>query len=165
VINIQKAEVSDIKAIQAITQISWVATYAPILSEEQLEYMLTLFYSEKALLEQIQMQQQVFYLVLNQDNTIGFFSIEHQYKKEQTTRIHKIYLLPETQGKGIGKQVLDKVTEMALENQSQKLSLNVNRFNKALYFYQKLGFESIGEEDIAIGNGYLMQDFRMQKKI
>ena len=32
-------------------------------------------------------------------------------------------------------------------------------------FYEKLGFTVIKEEDIDIGNGYLMNDYVMEKKI
>jgi GNAT superfamily N-acetyltransferase len=43
--------------------------------------------------------------------------------------LHKIYLLPEAQGKG-GWLLIDAVA-YAKENHSKTLSLNVNRFNKA----------------------------------
>jgi ribosomal protein S18 acetylase RimI-like enzyme len=74
-------------------------------------------------------------------------------------------LLPETQGKGIGRTIIDEIEKLAHQNSSKLLSLNVNRFNEALSFYQKIGFEIVAEENIAIGNGYLMEDYRMEKKI
>ena len=42
------------------------------------------------------------------------------------------------------------------------LELNVNRENKAIGFYKKLGFTIIAEEDIPIGNGFFMNDYVMQ---
>jgi GNAT superfamily N-acetyltransferase len=47
--------------------------------------------------------------------------------------LHKIYLLPEAQGKG-GRLLIDAVVAYAKENHSKTLSLNVNRFNKAVSF-------------------------------
>jgi hypothetical protein len=38
----------------------------------------------------------------------------------------------------------------------------VNRYNKARQFYEKMGFVVIGEEDIDIGNNYLMNDYIME---
>jgi ribosomal protein S18 acetylase RimI-like enzyme len=73
--------------------------------------------------------------------------------------------LPETQGKGIGKKVIEKIEKLALENHSTALSLNVNRFNSALNFYKKTGFEIINEVNIDIGKGYLMEDYVMTKKL
>ena len=43
-----------------------------------------------------------------------------------------------------------------------KLELNVNRYNKARFFYLKQGFIMIGEEDIEIGEGYFMNDYIME---
>ena len=73
--------------------------------------------------------------------------------------------MPETQGKGFGIQFINEIEKRAQEANNKLLFLNVNRFNKAQYFYKKLGFEIAYEEDIEIGNGYLMEDFVMEKKI
>lgn len=163
-ITILDAGLNDIKTIQEITNITWPITYGEILSKEQLDYMLGLFYSEEALARQIENKEQLFYLISDSKSIIGFIGIEHDYKNEAITKIHKIYLLPETQGKGIGKKVFDEIQNMALENNSKGLLLNVNRFNSALGFYKKIGFEVAEEVNIEIGNGYLMEDYVMKKK-
>jgi len=164
-ITISEAGLSDIKTIQEITNITWPITYGEILSKEQLDYMLGLFYSDEALTKQIENKEQLFYLISDTESTIGFIGIEHHYKNEAITKVHKIYLLPETQGKGIGKMVINKIEKMALENNSATLVLNVNRFNSALSFYKKIGFEIKETVDIEIGKGYLMEDYVMEKKI
>ena len=87
------------------------------------------------------------------------------YQNKKVTRIHKIYILPEAQGKGVGKLLIEKVVALAKENQSEVISLNVNKFNKAVSFYKKIGFEIVAEEDLDIGNGYLMEDYKMELKI
>ena len=61
--------------------------------------------------------------------------------------------------------MLDRILVIAKENQSDKISLNVNRFNKAFIFYQKMGFEIVAEEDLAIGQGYLMEDYKMEIRL
>lgn len=161
---IRKTSANDIPAIQEIANKTWPATYGAILSKEQVEFMMNMMYSDNSLLQQIQKQHQ-FFIVSEGIHDLGFVSIEHRFKNELITRIHKIYVLPETQGKGIGKLLLDKVVSLAKENDSNTISLNVNRFNKAYAFYKKIGFEIVGEENIAIGNGYLMEDFKMEMKI
>ncbi|KUJ60986.1 acetyltransferase [Flavobacteriaceae bacterium CRH] len=164
-ITISEATVNDLKIIQEIAHKTWPLTYGEILSKEQLDYMLNLIYSDEALKDQFQKKEQLFYLISDAESTLGFIGIEHQYKNGAVTRIHKIYLLPETQGKGIGKTVMEEIEKLALQNNSTALSLNVNRFNNALRFYQKLGFEVTDEVDIEIGNGYLMEDYVMEKRI
>lgn len=164
-ITISAAGLNDIKIIKEITNVTWPITYGEILSQEQLDYMLGLFYSDEALTKQIQNKEQLFYLILDSESTIGFIGIEHNYKNEAATKIHKIYLLPETQGKGIGKKVFDLIEKLAVANNSKHLLLNVNRFNTALNFYKKIGFEIKETVDIEIGNGYLMEDYVMGKNI
>jgi len=164
-IQITEAALKDIAKIQEIAHVTWPITYGEILTKEQLEYMLDLIYSDETLSNQIQNKEQLFYLISDADSVIGFIGIEHNYKNEAITKIHKIYLLPETQGKGFGKMVFDEIGKMALENNSATLLLNVNRFNTALNFYKKLGFEIKETVDIEIGNGYLMEDYVMGKQI
>ncbi|MDQ1165312.1 GNAT family N-acetyltransferase [Flavobacterium sp. SORGH_AS_0622] len=164
-ITITEASIEDITKIQEIANITWPITYGEILTKEQLDYMLDLIYSDQALSKQIKNKEQLFYLISDSESIIGFIGIEHNYKNEAITKIHKIYLLPETQGKGYGKIVFDSIEKLALENNSKELLLNVNRFNTALNFYKKLGFEIKETVDIEIGNGYLMEDYLMGKNI
>jgi diamine N-acetyltransferase len=164
-ITISEAAITDIPIIQDIANKTWPNTYGEILSSEQLEYMMNLIYSEESLLNQIQKRQQLFFIVNDGITNIAFFSIEHQYNNEAITRINKIYILPQAHGKGIGKYLIDTITTLAKEKESKKLSLNVNKYNKALLFYQKIGFIITNEVDIEIGNGYLMEDFVMEKSI
>lgn len=164
-IQITEASIKDIAKIQNITHITWPITYSQILAKEQLDYMLDLFYSDEALNNQLEKKEQLFYLISEDETTLGFIGIEHHYKSQAVTKIHKIYLLPETQGKGIGKKVIEEIEKLALENHSTSLLLNVNRFNSALSFYKKTGFEIIDEVNIDIGNDYLMEDYVMEKKL
>jgi GNAT superfamily N-acetyltransferase len=164
-IKITKASIEDITKIQQIAHVTWPITYGQILAKEQLDYMLDLIYSDEALTSQMEKKEQLFYLISEDETTLGFIGIEYHYENESVTRIHKIYLLPETQGKGIGKKVIAAIEKMALKNNSTALSLNVNRFNPALGFYKKIGFEIIEEVNIDIGNGFLMEDYVMEKKL
>jgi ribosomal protein S18 acetylase RimI-like enzyme len=164
-ITIQEATVADIKIIQDIANRTWPIAYGEILSKKQLEYMMDLIYSELSLIEQMQKKEQLFYIAFDESAALAFIAIEHNYREEAVTRIHKIYILPETQGKGIGKLLIDFADKEAKKSDAKALSLNVNRYNKALLFYQKLGFTIISEEDIEIGDGYLMEDYKMEKQL
>jgi diamine N-acetyltransferase len=105
---------------------------------------------------------QVFYLAQNENQEfVGFVSYEINCEPNKT-KIHKIYVLPETQGTGIGKQLLDLVKTKAQENQQTAIFLNVNKYNNAQNFYQKLGFTITKEEVIDIGKGYVMDDYVME---
>lgn len=164
-IQIVAAQPSDFEIIRTLAYEIWPGTYGHILSKEQLDYMLDAFYSTQTLLKNATEKNHQFMLVIENGKHLGFISFEHQYENGPVTRIHKIYVLPETQGRGIGKMLIEKIEILARENHSERLSLNVNRYNSAQEFYKKLGFEITLEEDIEIGRGYLMEDYRMKKKL
>jgi ribosomal protein S18 acetylase RimI-like enzyme len=164
-ITIVTATTNDYKTIQDIAHQTWPIAYGEILQKVQLDYMLDAFYNEEALKDSVLNKGHHFVLAKEGEETLGFASYEHNYNQKQQTKIHKIYILPATQGKGIGKILIDFVENVAKENHSTRLTLNVNRSNKALHFYQKIGFEIVGEVDIELDHGYLMEDYVMEKKI
>ena len=160
-----EAAIQDFKTIREIAYKSWPNTYGSILSKEQIDYMLDLFYSEKTLLKNLNEKGHRFLLVNEGEVCLGFASYEHNYLNQNCTRLHKIYLLPEAQGKGAGKLLIEAVENLAKENQSVLVSLNVNKFNKAISFYKKIGFQVVSDEEILLEHGYKMEDYKMEKKL
>lgn len=163
-LEILPAYTTDFNIIKDLTYKIWPSTYGSILSEKQLAYMLDLFYSEEALQQNV-INHHNFILAKDDNNVIGFADYEINFKGEAITRIHKIYLLRETQGKGFGKKLIQFIENKALAAKNAKLSLNVNRYNKAKNFYESQGFEIVFEEDVKLDFGYLMEDFRMEKRL
>jgi len=158
---ISVATKSQLPIIQGLTYQIWPIAYGEILSKEQLEYMLHKFYETSYLESQID-NGQVFLLAEENGTPYGFASYELNCDATNKTKIHKLYVLPETQGKGLGKQLVEFIKNIAKQHQNEAVFLNVNRFNKALSFYEKLGFKNIETIDIEIGNGYLMEDYIME---
>jgi diamine N-acetyltransferase len=158
---IVRATHHDISRIQSVARITWPETFKGILTPEQIEYMLSWMYSYEALSKSIDDPRQSFWLFLEDGKTYGFAGIEHHYEGLKATKLHKIYVLPEAQGKKVGQRLIERVKEEARMAGSEELLLNVNRYNKATGFYEHLGFRITGEEDIDIGNGYRMEDYRM----
>jgi len=164
-IAIHEAAQHEFETIREIAYKTWPATYGEILEKHQLDYMLDAFYSVKVLEQNAKEKNHHFLLAKENDVALAFISYEHHYQNKPVTRIHKIYILPETQGKGIGKLLIDHVEVLAVANESETLSLNVNRFNMAQFFYKKLGFEIVAAEDVPLDHGYLMEDFIMEKPL
>lgn len=159
--SIRKAFAHDIPLIRNLTGKIWPATYVPILGNEQVNYMLNLMYSEQALLEQ--MKKNEFVLIYDGVTPIGFAS--YGITEPGTCKLHKLYVLPEYQGKGTGSFAIEKLAVAMKSMGATNMLLNVNRHNSAKSFYEKIGFVVLKEEDIDIGNGYFMNDFVMQKSI
>ncbi|UOX32250.1 GNAT family N-acetyltransferase [Flavobacterium sediminilitoris] len=165
IIMIREIKRDELNKVKELAYAIWPIAYKDILSEEQLYYMLDAFYSIEVLQEQIEIKKHVFYLVEDElEKPLGFVSYELNSMLNKA-KIHKIYVLPETQGTGIGKKLYELVKEKALEANQEAIFLNVNKYNNAKSFYEKLGFSIVKDEVIDIGNNYIMDDYVMEIKI
>jgi len=161
-ISIRNATQRDVLLINTLAKQIWPVTYSEILSSKQLAYMLDLIYSPTALQKQFETGHN-FIIAEEGDQPVAF--ADYSVLKDDIYKLHKIYVLPGQQGKGIGKLLIDHITQKIKEQKAAVLLLNVNRYNKAKGMYERLGFTVIGEEDIDIGDGYFMNDYVMEKKI
>lgn len=163
-ITIKNAGLKDIPKIRYLADTIWPDTYKTILSLEQIDYMMNLFYGTEALRQQMEELQHQFLLVCDQKIPIGFASYS-SHEEEGVYKLHKIYVLPRYQGKGVGKIIIEHVINEVRTRGGTMLELNVNRHNKARFFYERLGFIICKEEDIPIGEGYYMNDYVMRKPL
>ena len=166
-ITLTQATEHDLPIIRDIAYQTWPNTFGEILSPAQISYMLEMMYSLDALKTQIRDQNHVFLLAREDESKayLGYVSYEFDYKEQPKTKIHKIYLLPAGQGKGVGRLLIDNVAKLAKAHQNTRLSLNVNQYNKAIQFYERMEFAVVGSETIDIGNGFLMEDLIMEKPL
>jgi len=152
----------DLNTIREIAHKTWPSTFSSILSPDQINYMLEWMYSLESLKNQINDKGNVFLIASFDGEPLGFASYEMNYKSQNTMKLHKIYILPEAQGKGIGASLIKEIKKAASEKHQTGILLNVNRQNPAVKVYEHLGFKIIGEENIDIGNGFFMNDFVME---
>jgi GNAT superfamily N-acetyltransferase len=157
---IRKIDSTEVEVVHDLAHKIWPSTFAEILSSEQIAYMLNWMYNIETLKNQM-VEGHEFFLAEEDEVALGFMGIQVNFPYDRSVKIHKLYVLPELQGKGIGRKFISEVLVVAKENGKDRIILNVNRFNKAVSFYQKLGFTILLEENIDIGNGYLMEDFVM----
>ncbi len=161
---IRQAEIDDLATIGFLAQQIWPGTYGSILPAEQLQYMMDLIYSPDSLQQQMVRHKHVFLLAELDEEPVGFASYS-PLKETGVYKLHKLYVHPKTQGKGIGKTLVDFIIDQLPIPEATTLRRNVNRHNKARQFYEKLGFLVTKEEDIDIGHDYYMNDYVMEKKL
>ncbi len=159
--DIRALKYDELIIVHEIAHATWPNTFKDILSQEQIMYMLNWMYDLKQLEGQFNQGHQFFVAEVD-GKPVGFIGIEPNYPEKGLTKIHKIYILPNQQGLGIGKKLIEYVRELSIQSEKQGLLLNVNRFNKAVDFYKVLGFKTLFEENIDIGNGFLMEDYVMK---
>lgn len=159
---LRTATLADAVIIHDLAHRIWPHTFKGILSEQQLAYMLERMYSVPVLEQQL-CEGIEFLIPYHTNEPVGYLGYEVPYEGKALLKIHKIYLLPQMQGSGYGRQLMQAAERVARERGVERLTLNVNRYNQALGFYKKMGYRTVCEEDIDIGQGYLMEDFRMEK--
>ncbi|MEZ4988165.1 MAG: GNAT family N-acetyltransferase [Saprospiraceae bacterium] len=164
-LRIRLATLDNLIEVHRIAHATWPIAYGEILSPDQLQYMLSMTYHPDSLREQLEVKGHLFYMAEWEGQSVGFISLEPSFGAHQRLRIHKLYVLPDQQGKGIGRVLLEHATTLAKQHGNAALELNVNRYNPARFFYESCGFTISYSEDIAIGNGYLMEDYVMVKEV
>ena len=162
---IQRNTDENFTSIRVIAAAVWPIAYSPIMSQEQLDYMMEMMYSISSLQIQANEKKHRFILAIEEETVLGFASYELNHGKKPKTKIHKIYILSNHQGKGIGKALINFIASEANERHQKGMILNVNKKNIAIRFYESIGFTISNEEVIDIGNGYVMDDFVMEKTI
>lgn len=161
-IEIRKASAGDIPAIQSVAQVAFPATYAGIISPAQTDYMMEWMYSTASLLRQMTDEGHVYYVAREEDGTpVGYVSVQRE--GEDRFHLQKIYVLPDRQGRQIGRMLFGEALRAVKESHPGPctLDLNVNRSNRARGFYEKMGIRVVREGDFPIGEGYYMNDYIM----
>lgn len=165
---IRLAQPDELPILENLARQIWPATYADIISQEQIDYMLNWMYSCETLQKQ-QAEGHEFYILALDGHDIGFIALEwvheaHAVFKRQL-KINKLYVLTEFQGKGAGRVLVEKATDRALATACEAIFLQVNKANQAKNFYLQLGFQVREEAVFDIGNGFVMDDYIMEVQL
>lgn len=159
---IRRAEIGDIPLIRSLADICFRHTYREILSPEQMEYMMEWMYSSESLYRQMQQDGHMYYLCFDGPNKpMGYVSVSRE--SDDLFHLQKIYLLPERQHGGLGRQLFQTVVNhvRSVHPGACTIELNVNRNNPAVGFYEHLGMHKARQGDFEIGNGFYMNDYIM----
>lgn len=161
---IEAAGPESIETIRTLANATWRISYREMISGEQIDYMLEMMYSPSSLLKQMESGHR-FFLAYDDTAPCGFASVSPAENKKDKFRLHKLYVLPGYQGKGLGKELLGKVIEFAAASGATALELNVNRNNPSVAFYKNQGFSIAETVDLDIGGGFFMNDYIMERNI
>ena len=164
-IQIRQATTQDISLIHQLAKEVFFPTYEPLQPKDKVAYLFNLMYNEASLTEQMLKKNQTFLLVEDETGYLGYASYEFNYKGQNKAKIHKIYVMPSAQGKGVGRVMINWIANVTKQNKMDSLLLDVYRHNPAIQFYERLGFQKVAEQVTEVGNGFVMDDFVMEQKL
>jgi ribosomal protein S18 acetylase RimI-like enzyme len=140
----------------------WQEHYTPIIGRAQVAYMLETFQSTEAMMRQLE-EGFRYYLMAHGGEEIGYMAVQ---PGEGLLFMSKFYLKASHRGRGHGKTALAFLTGLAAAKGLTSITLTVNKHNAlALKAYEKLGFVNVGSVVQEIGNGFVMDDYKMEKTL
>jgi ribosomal protein S18 acetylase RimI-like enzyme len=150
--------------LHLVTELSakiWPIAYKEIITQEQITYMLNTMYSQQAL-EQNLSDGHTFLVAEHGRTPVGYAGYQVQFPTLEFSKLHKLYVLPETQQTGVGSALFNEVVSGSKNEHCKHLILQVNKINPALQFYHKKGMYIHEEAVFDIGHGFVMDDYIMR---
>ena len=152
-----------IDIVESLAREIWTEHYTPIIGTDQVKYMLDKFQSKDAISTQIKTEGFMYFLIEEKGKYIGYIGLQ---STGQELFLSKIYIQASRRGKGFGKKALQFLENLAHKLNLKKITLTVNKNNiKSIKAYGKMGFKHLGPVVQDIGNGFIMDDFKMEKRV
>ena len=156
-ITFRKAAGADIALLSDMAHEIWMGYYPSIIAREQIEYMLQMMYSHKAIEEELQ-KGVVWEIVENDSEPLGFLS--YTIFENVDIKLNKLYLKIGHHSKGYGRAALEHVIGYAKSHSFKRVYLTVNKSNiQAIKAYEKVGFVRTDSVVNDIGGGFVMDDY------
>jgi GNAT superfamily N-acetyltransferase len=147
------------KTIEVLAREIWPEHYASIIGKTQVDYMLKTRQSQKAVLDQVDRGTLYFLIHPPEGFPVGYLALE---PRQDELFLSKLYLRLSQRGKGYGSQALDFSRCLALAKGLPKITLTVHKRNPSVKTYQNWGFTIMGPVVTDIGEGFVMDDYRME---
>ncbi|WP_129692449.1 GNAT family N-acetyltransferase [Gottfriedia acidiceleris] len=131
---------SDIKSVRLIASDTWRVTYSTFIPEEIQAQVLKDAYSNEEMDHRFKSSLN---LIAEKNEEIFGYAFFSGNLSDKDIFLESLYIHPDHQGKGIGKQLM--LTGLARFKEPTTLSLTVYKGNPNISFYEKEGFKIIKE--------------------
>ena len=161
---IEPVDEADLPKVRDLAERIWRSSYAELLSPGQIEYMLDWMYS----LERLRRDWTsgvVFHWPIVDQIPVGYMATQTD-PTAAVLYLHKLYVLPQFQGKGLGGRLLEHAFQAATQAGCRTVRLHVNKGNlRAIACYHRHGFLKEASVVNDIGGGYFMDDYVMVRPL
>ncbi|RYU94117.1 GNAT family N-acetyltransferase [Emticicia agri] len=139
----------DIPQLVAIATQSYQEHYTHLWTDGGKNYMKNSF-NEEQFLKEIVQPNSIFFLVIIDNLPVGLVKLNidkavDDYSANEALELERIYFLKNASGKGLGKETLLMITAFAKDRNKKIIWLKAMKGGNAEAFYQKQGFDVIGE--------------------
>lgn len=169
-VEFKRASISDVKTLTDLGQRTFIETFSKDNNKKDMDlYVAETFNSEKQLCE-IQDSNRFIEIVWINEQPSGFLHLlngtaDSSVNGNRPIEILRLYVDSKWHGKGVGAGLMDRSLQIAKEQGFQTVWLGVWERNlRAQAFYQKYGFEVVGQHIFRLGNDEQI-DLIMARKI
>lgn len=169
-INIKKCTLEDSLKLQEISDETFNETFKHQNSPENMNAYLERAFNLKQLEKELSNTSSQFFFVYFNNEVAGYLKVntndaQSEEMGDESLEIERIYIKNKFQKHGLGKYLLNKAMEIAMERNKEKIWLGVWEKNEnAIAFYKKMGFVQTGAHSFYMGDEEQM-DFIMTKTI
>jgi len=169
-INIKKCTLEDLRKLQEISYETFNETFKHQNSPENMNTYLEKAFNLNQLEKELSNISSQFFFVYFNNDIAGHLKVntndaQSEEMGDESLEIERIYIKNSFQKHGLGKYLLNKAEEIAMELNKYKIWLGVWEKNEnAIAFYMKMGFVQTGTHSFYMGNEEQM-DFIMTKTL
>ncbi|MBO4495922.1 MAG: HAD-IA family hydrolase [Clostridiales bacterium] len=150
-------------AVVSLAEIIWNEWFPNIISQEQINYMVKKYQSMPAIDEAIEKNGYEYFLLILGDTPVGYMGV---VPDNDALLLSKLYLMKPFRGERRSNILFDKAEEVAKEKGFSKVRLFVNRRNyNSVRVYLRKGYRIIEEKKTDIGEGFICDDYLMEKEL
>lgn len=150
-----------LKELAELADHIWKEYFPCILAEDQINYMVKKFQSYEAMQLQIKEQGYSYYFIQWEDKKVGYLGVKPEGER---LFLSKLYLKKEARGKGLASRAFKFLDDFCKKRKMNRIYLTVNKYNNhSIEVYKAKGFHNIKSQVQEIGNGYIMDDYIMEK--
>jgi GNAT superfamily N-acetyltransferase len=156
---------ADLPTVAGLAGVIWRVCYPGIITQAQIDYMLARMYALDVMRDEIRCRD-IRYDLMSVDGKAVGFAAYGPTSKAGVMKLHKLYLLPELHGRGLGSRLLQHVEREVRQRGARRLMLSVNKRNaRAIAAYKRNGFIVAETVVTDIGGGFVMDDYVMAKDL
>jgi diamine N-acetyltransferase len=169
-INLKKCTLEDSRKLQEISYETFHETFKHQNSPENMNAYLERAFNLKQLEKELSNISSQFFFIYFNNEVAGYLKVntdddQSEEMGDESLEIERIYIKNEFQKHGLGKYLLNKAIEIAMESNIKKIWLGVWEKNEnAIAFYKKMGFVQIGAHSFYMGDEEQI-DFIMTKTL
>lgn len=153
----------ELDSLSALASEIWHEYFSSLLSLDQIDYMVDMFQSKRAIKNAIENDHYTYYLAYENNELIGYCGVKPE---EERVFLSKLYLRKDFRGRGLASKLLKQAVDFAKENGKNAVYLTCNKYNThSLDVYRAKGFKQIDSVVTDIGNEFVMDDYIMQLDI